>query len=456
MNLRQITQLHEDPRVVAAWQRLLGPVLLWLAPHRRRAILAIGALAVAVLKPLDLMAENQNAGTPVDPISQALVVAALFALVYACYWAAKNFASLPAAIRKRPQLTLHALFWTVLAVLWTTSPGAGPWRPVLAGIAVVMPFLVWRLGYMLLSGQRGRAKDTSFAGQLMVIWPAFGGTNTPFGKGLDYMSRHEAKTDADLARSQLAGVKLLILSALWSGLVRLMDVFVYAAPASKAASAAYGLNLGIPQLGTLLMDGAAAPLAASWASVYCELVRQVLRHAVTGHTTIGILRLAGFNVFRNTYKPLLAESIVEFWNRYFYYFKELLSEFFFLPTFAKRFREHPRLRLAAAVFAAAFAGNMYYHIIQQADLVALGNVSALWTALNSRLFYCLLLAIGILVSMLRAQRRNAAAPAPGLPRRLLKMAGVWTFFALIFIWNARSKAGFELRSSFFLSLFGLA
>jgi len=25
-------------------------------------------------------------------------------------------------------------------------------------------------------------------------------------------------------------------------------------------------------------------------------------------------------MFRNTYKPLLAESIVEFWNRYYYYF----------------------------------------------------------------------------------------------------------------------------------------
>jgi hypothetical protein len=42
-----------------------------------------------------------------------------------------------------------------------------------------------------------------------------------------------------------------------------------------------------------------------------------------GHMIIGTLRLFGFNVFRNTYKPLLSESILEFWNRYYYYFKEL-------------------------------------------------------------------------------------------------------------------------------------
>ncbi|MEF8725082.1 hypothetical protein [Candidatus Accumulibacter phosphatis] len=38
---------------------------------------------------------------------------------------------------------------------------------------------------------------------------------------------------------------------------------------------------------------------------------------------IGTLRLFGFNVFRNTYKPLPPESILEFWNRYYYYLKEL-------------------------------------------------------------------------------------------------------------------------------------
>ena len=106
-----------------------------------------------------------------------------------------------------------------------------------------------------------------------------------------------------------------------------------------------------------------------WAAIYCDLFRRVLSLCVSGHVIVGYLRLCGFNVFRNTYKPLLAETIVEFWNRYYYYFKELLVNFFFFPTFTRYFKRNPRLRMFAAVFAAAFVGNMYYHVIEDESLV---------------------------------------------------------------------------------------
>src|SRR6185369_2906206 len=103
--------------------------------------------------------------------------------------------------------------------------------------------------------------------------------------------------------------------------------------------------------------------------------------AAKGHLYIGVLRLFGFYVFRNTYKPLLAETVVEFWNRYYYYFKELLASFFFFPTFTRYFKTHPRLRLLAAVFAAAFFGNMYYHVIYS-GLLFRGDWPGLWTRFN--------------------------------------------------------------------------
>ena len=56
-------------------------------------------------------------------------------------------------------------------------------------------------------------------------------------------------------------------------------------------------------------------------------------------------------------------TLVEFWNRYYYYFKELLVRFFFMPVFMQlggKLRDWPRLRLFVAVFAAAFVGNIYY------------------------------------------------------------------------------------------------
>jgi hypothetical protein len=126
-------------------------------------------------------------------------------------------------------------------------------------------------------------------------------------------------------------------------------------------------------------------------------------------------------VFRNTYKPLLAESVVEFWNRYFYYFKELLVD---LLLHADLHRcgpapasSWPRLRLLAAVFAAAFVGNVYYHVIKDAAAMAQGQVLQVLQAHQSRMFYCLLLALGIFVSMLREQQpRRGAVPAVRVAR----------------------------------------
>ena len=92
-------------------------------------------------------------------------------------------------------------------------------------------------------------------------------------------------------------------------------------------------------------------------------ISDVLKLAARGHEIVGVLRLFGFNVFRNTYKPLLAPSLVEFWNRYYYYFKELLVDFFFFPTYVRRFRTSPRLRMLAATLAAAGFGNLYYHLL---------------------------------------------------------------------------------------------
>jgi hypothetical protein len=276
---------------------------------------------------------------------------------------------------------------------------------------------------------------------------------------LVYLSRLEAKTSEELARSQLAGIKLLLLCQVLKLVRDLLGGVLYG-PGNGLTTALGGFTPVIPQLGELVKSGGQAPLAASWASIYCELFWQVLKHAIRGHEIIGILRLFGFNVFRNTYKPLLAESVVEFWNRYYYYFKELLVNFFFMPVFAQLggvLRNRPQLRLFLAVLASAFFGNMYYHVVQEADLMVQGDVFQALYNLRSRVFYCLLLALGIYVSMVREQRRSRQGQATtGTGRRLLRMAGVWTFFSLIFIWNVRSDAPFLSRVDFFLGLFGLA
>ena len=437
--------------------------LKWLTPFRRRSILVAGAIYVAVSNPLSYLEKARELPVPNDLLGSALVVLTIFCLVWLIYQATVRFNSLPTIVRHHPQLTLHLLFWTFLAIIWNTTPAAGSWRAILLGVALFFPKLIWRCGYMLLAGQSGKAAGTSFTHQLICLFPVYGGTHTPYGKGLDYLSRFEANTEEELARSQLAGIKLLILACIWYlGLV-VMEGVLYG-PGNHVTRALGGRTLGIPSLAQLVTQGAGAPRYTSWASIYCELVWQVLHLACNGHSVIAVLRLFGFNVFRNTYKPLLAESVHEFWNRYYFYFKELLVHFFFMPVFmqlgskplGRIFHNWPRLRLFAAVFAAAFVGNMYYHLLRKWDLLVKGDVLGVIYSARNHFFYAFVLAIGIYVSMLRKERRGGKPLSAATAARMMRIFGVWTFFSLIFIWDLKSSTPFFTRVYFFLNLFGLA
>jgi hypothetical protein len=435
---RRLSQWHERDAVVAWWLARTGRVLAWLTPERRRFLLSLAALSVAVRFVRRTVA-LPPIGRPHDRLLVALTLGVVAAFLYGCQRATVHFASLPPAVRRRPQIALHAMFWSALAVVWIAPPTAA-WARVLAATVTVLPFLLWRVGYMLMAGQRGHARETTLFDHLFYLFPvyggSYGGTNTPYAKGWDFLGRHEARTAEALARSQLAGLKLLGLALVWRLALRGFE----ASP--------------LPHLGRLLVHAEHVPLVAKWFALYVELVVQVLTHASRGHAAIGLLRLFGFHVFRSTYKPLLATSVVEFWNRYYYYFKELLVDFFFLPTYLRHFKRWPRLRIFAATIAAAFAGNMYHHLLELEAPLARGNVAAVWTIMHSRLFYCLLLALGIYVSMLREQRRRGTATEAATARRIVAIAGVWTFFAVIRIWSVASPAHFGQRTAFFLSLLG--
>jgi hypothetical protein len=265
----------------------------------------------------------------------------------------------------------------------------------------------------------------------------------PFAKGPEYLQAHERRAAEDLSRSRLAGLKLLILAGLWTAALAGLDRVVYADTSA------------LPRMRDLVSGARSASVPAAWLVLYLDLVRRCLDLAVDGHVVIGGLRLCGYHVFRNTYKPLLAESVIDFWGRFHYYFKELMLDLFFYPCYLRHFRAWPRLRLLAAVFAAAFLGNMYLHVLAYPDLLAGGLGGALWS-LRSRLVYCLLLSVGIAVSMGR-QRRIRAGPQPsGNWTRLRRIAGVWTFYGLIHVWSLHPlELTLAQRARTILALFGL-
>ncbi len=456
--IRQWSQFHENPRILSGWGKLLGPLLEWATPARRRTLLALGGLGMALNYVLKSTAEAGSwkaleKGLPHFATAFLLVVV-LFIFFRICHLLASNYQILPGSVRRSPQLFLHGLFWALLLAIWMSSPGDGIPGSLLVGLAMLLPFFLWRLGYMFLSGQRGKVKGTEFKDHVMYLWPLYGGSNTPYGKGLDYLSRTEAQDPEALARSQLAGLRLLMLAGIWMVVKELLAGAVFGAE-NGFRQVLGGASLDLPRLSMILRDPDGGWGGLGWATLYGELFLNVLNRAAKGHLIIGVLRLFGFYVFRNTYKPLLAESVVGFWNRYYYYFKELLVEFFFYPTFARWFRKKARLRLFAAVFMAAFVGNMYYHLIRMTEELVARDFETVWSVLSLRAVYCLLLSMGIFVSMLREQKRLRQERSRSLFRRAVAIFGVWSFFALINIWNQKGAGTLESTAKFLLGLVGL-
>lgn len=156
--------------------------------------------------------------------------------------------------------------------------------------------------------------------------------------------------------------------------------------------------------------------------------------AVWGGAIVACARLAGFRLLRNTYRPLESTSLAEFWNRYYFYYKELLVDHFFYPVFLRYFRANRKLRMFFATFMAACVGNLIFHFIRDIRFVAeLGW----WKALSgeaSHAFYTFLLALGVGVSQMRAHNRERSRG--WLRGRVLPCAWVVLFFCVLHVFDA--------------------
>ena len=114
----------------------------------------------------------------------------------------------------------------------------------------------------------------------------------------------------------------------------------------------------------------------------------------------------GFHVPRTPTGRLIAQRVLDFWNRYFFYFKELMFDFFFLPTYLTSFRTRPRLRIVAAVMSAAFFGNFYFHFIRDQPFLGSDPPSRILALIAPRAVYTFLLGLGISGLMLRERARR--------------------------------------------------
>ncbi|MGO4880605.1 MAG: hypothetical protein ACLP59_07265 [Bryobacteraceae bacterium] len=442
-----IPSLEKFPRLVAQCQRPAGKlallavfaaplialtsdwpaILVFLAltsafPRHRRSVVSICGIVIAIALPnwlelsfLDRIAGHEGLAT-IPPFLIRLVVAAVFILLAGL--AALAFRYPRRLFSRRPLLTAMLSF-AVLAAVVSTAPLAG-WSRVAAWIALLaIGHMLWFFCYSL-TDRDSRQRDSLplQAGLWRPAWMAGAVSGTPFAKGAAYLRKIEAHDAEELAVTQLKGLKLL----LWAFVLRYAQVcFIYAVHT----------QMRIPQFETAFARSV-ADHPFHWylncLSLIAAFLLSLLQMSCWGHQIIACVRMAGFRALRNTYRPLESRTLAEFWNRYYYYFKELLVDMFFYPTYLRYFKKHPRLRLAAATMMAASVGNAIFHFFRDIPVVAEVGWWRTIAGFQTYLFYSFVLGAGICISQLRGKRAHPSRSwLRGRVAPILCVAGFYCF-----------------------------
>ncbi|MGD2117006.1 MAG: hypothetical protein PVG66_01490 [Chromatiales bacterium] len=335
---------------------------------------------------------------------RAYTLLACVPVVVAVLWLARRFRSHP--FGQRPVLIQHFVFICLLILAAS---------PLLHGISLVSLWSLiavfaayfWYLSYALISQRQKQPPSILF--HLATFHPFFGSTATPLAKGASNWRDVEAQTSEELAITQLKAVKLIV----WAFILKVV-LWIF-------RKVVYEL-LGVPTLKTafdqfLDFGVTTGPIGA--ASILANFFEQLLLAAVWGHVIIATARLAGFRLLRNTWRPLSSRTVAEFWNRYYYYFKEVLVQVYFYPTYVRYFKRHLRLRIAFATFMAAGVGNWFFHFMLETPRIAHFGILDTLIYMQTYAFYCVVLVAGIVISQLRGWRpdpkygwwRNSFIPA---------------------------------------------
>jgi hypothetical protein len=341
----------------------------------------------------------------------------------------------------------HPVWFMLLlgAVLSAISVLAPQSHPLFSASWISLGYLsgsFFFVGYILLDA-RSKTALPSYQ-QLGFLRPVWAYGSVPL-KGPAFFRKFEAKNSTELATTRLKALKLLV----WAAIRSCVSEFLF----NRVLTG----DLEIPHLETAIpaiAAGAEVSLVLRWLILSVTFLSELVAFAVSIHVFVSVIRMAGFGIPRGMARPLSSRTMSEFWSRYLFYFKELLADFFFYPTFQRFFKNHPRLRLAFATFMAAFVGNILFDLISDSPGFAINGLMETINNFYSYTIYAGALTAGLIWSQL-AQRRTTAKDG-WLRHDVVPRVQVILFFALLQIFdNNEGLVPVGDRISFLTSLFGL-
>ena len=431
---RLIPRIETYPRVLAFSQTVAGKLTIlglfgigayYLLPHWKALILCLAVITALpqyrrILLTVSTLLWACGIWWRWTDHPRLVEAGILFILAALLFWLATLFRN--SWFGRWPVATLLTGF-ALLVLLANYLPRGGSLRAVSWDFLTVAAAYLWFIAYSLLDiSSKSRDPFTLQIGTYHPLWN-WDLTYTPFAKGAAYLRRVGAQNAEQLAVAQLKGLKLL----LWSVILDLL--------LKKAFRPVVYGYMGIPlyaDVFELSVQRVAFPWYVGWASLIANFLETMAGFSIWGHRVVASCRMAGFLVLRNTYRPLASRSIAEFWNRYNYYFKELMVDCFFYPTFIRYFKKRGRWRLFAATFVAAGFGNAFYHFFSELDYI---EELGFWRALDgfqSYIFFTIVLAVGIGISQVRDRK---IANSGWIRGRLIPALSVTSFYCILSIFD---------------------
>lgn len=336
---------------------------------------------------------------------------------------------------------ISAVFLSYLVLyLIVRSELYNPWLGALfAGVMITWAKLVWYFAYDLQRQPRQSKFNTAqHLAYYRPFWSLF--FYAPMPKGENYWRQIQVSSAEELTRCRVNGAIFII----WGTAIESLRLFFYG----------YYRQFTIGEALKTIYDGMALRSAVAWISVGFDFFDNLLMFTSYSYIIVGVIFFVGYKSPMNTNRPLQAKNPLDFFQRYNFFYKELLFQFFFFPAFAKLKILPARLRVSVSLFWAVAVGNFLIIYFRNADLHFSRGLQDSFVLLSNYAVYSLLLFFLLLPSVLA---NISDRPKPESSKTLVTLGTILTIlaFATIRIFDEQFSGNLALNFSLLKILFGM-
>ncbi len=288
-------------------------------------------------------------------IATLLVLCSLFCILH-----------LHSFFQKKVNPTIFLLAITFVTICLTVFLKKQSWMAIAVMVlsCCLMKF-IWFLAYYLTDKGSGKSSLLNSILSIEPIWIFNFHRVHAIPRGSVELVASEQKNIIALSKCQISGIKLALVSMFFKLVAQLLEMFLFHSQGSGVIFSDIhipSLNLVNPSLiGLSKYNQLDISSLQLWLVV---LVRPMIYFLFEPMGNAGLLvaflRLLGFKINRNFYKPFAANTFSNFLHRIYFYYSSILIHFFYLPIFfylSEVFKFRSKLKIFLSTFLTISLGG---------------------------------------------------------------------------------------------------